>query len=75
MRARKHPPAVRGRFNVLSDGRVGKFGRKAQTATAIYEALETRDVGYAIRIPPTRIWSWQSKTSCFGRRVGDGEES
>jgi CxxC motif-containing protein (DUF1111 family) len=29
------PDAMRGRFNVLADGRVGKFGWKAQTATLV----------------------------------------
>ncbi len=29
------PEAVRGHFNVLADGRVGKFGWKAQTATLV----------------------------------------
>ena len=29
------PPGVRGRFNVLPDGRIGKFGWKAQTATLV----------------------------------------
>src|SRR5262245_25889445 len=29
------PAGVRGRFNTLSDGRVGKFGWKAQTATLV----------------------------------------
>jgi hypothetical protein len=29
------PPAVRGRLNVLADGRPGKFGWKAQTATLV----------------------------------------
>jgi len=29
------PPAVQGRFNVLPDGRIGKFGWKAQTATLV----------------------------------------
>jgi hypothetical protein len=29
------PAAVQGRFNVLADGRVGKFGWKAQTATLV----------------------------------------
>ena len=29
------PLAMRGRFNVLADGRVGKFGWKAQTATLV----------------------------------------
>jgi CxxC motif-containing protein (DUF1111 family) len=29
------PPALRGRFNVLADGRIGKFGWKAQTGTLV----------------------------------------
>jgi hypothetical protein len=29
------PPAVRGRANVLPDGRIGRFGWKAQTATLV----------------------------------------
>lgn len=29
------PPEVRGRFNVLDDGRIGRFGWKAQTATLV----------------------------------------
>jgi hypothetical protein len=29
------PAAIQGRFNVLADGRVGKFGWKAQTATLV----------------------------------------
>jgi hypothetical protein len=29
------PAAVRGRFNVLADGRIGKFGWKAQTPTLV----------------------------------------
>jgi Di-haem oxidoreductase, putative peroxidase len=29
------PPATQGRFNVLPDGRIGKFGWKAQTATLV----------------------------------------
>ncbi|HEU5257917.1 MAG TPA: di-heme oxidoredictase family protein [Vicinamibacterales bacterium] len=29
------PAAVRGRFNVLADGRIGRFGWKAQTATLV----------------------------------------
>jgi hypothetical protein len=29
------PLAMRGRFNVLADGRIGKFGWKAQTATLV----------------------------------------
>jgi hypothetical protein len=29
------PPAVRGRLNVLADGRIGRFGWKAQTATLV----------------------------------------
>jgi CxxC motif-containing protein (DUF1111 family) len=29
------PEAMRGRFNILADGRVGKFGWKAQTATLV----------------------------------------
>jgi hypothetical protein len=29
------PVAMRGRFNILADGRIGKFGWKAQTATLV----------------------------------------
>ena len=29
------PDAVRGRFNILGDGRIGRFGWKAQTATLV----------------------------------------
>ena len=32
---------------------------------AIYEALETRGVGYAIRIPANKIWNWRSKKNLF----------
>ena len=34
----------------------------------IYDALEQRDVDYAIRMPQTRPWSWKSRTFCFVRR-------
>ncbi len=32
---RSEPEAVRGHFNVLADGRIGRFGWKAQTATLV----------------------------------------
>ena len=37
---------------------------------AIYEALEARGVGYAIRIPANKIWSWRSRTCYSGHRDG-----
>ena len=36
----------------------------------IYEALETRGVQYAIRIPANKNLELAIETSCFGRRVG-----
>lgn len=61
--ARDRPPAGRGTAG-------GVPGRRPFARRAIYAALEARGVGYAIRIPATRIWSCRSKTSYFGHRVG-----
>lgn len=49
------PPALQGRFNVLADGRVGKFGWKAQTATLVEFTGEAfRDeVGITNPLAPT----------------------
>ena len=47
--------------------------RKAQTAMAIYEALETRDVGYALRIPANKNLELAIEDLLFrspGRRRG-----
>jgi CxxC motif-containing protein (DUF1111 family) len=53
------PPDVRGRFNILPDGRVGKFGWKAQTASLVEfmgEALRD-EMGITNPLAPTDLVS------------------